>query len=115
VQESKSGTITEAALNSALDRLWIKFLPQITERIAILESAADALASGRLASDLRNEATAAAHKLAGVLGSFGLGQGTTFAREAETFYSSALEPDPSYSGRLKFLAAQMRATVESRK
>lgn len=115
MEDARAGTITEAALSSALDHLWIKFLPQIKKRIAVLESAADALATGRLSPELRSEAAAAAHKLAGALGSFGLGEGTVLAREAEKFYSSALELYPSCSDHLKLLAAQMRAVVESRK
>ena len=36
-----------AGLNEALDRLWKQFLPQIEERVAALESAAQALAKAK--------------------------------------------------------------------
>ncbi len=73
----------QPSMKEALDRLWKQFLPQIEERVAALESAATALAADRLSHDQREAAHAAAHKLAGVLGTFGLTKGTILAREAE--------------------------------
>ena len=60
--------------------MWAQFLPQIQERVAVLETAAEAFAAGRL-SKQHEAAKTAAHKLAGVLGTFGLTQGTVLARE----------------------------------
>ena len=70
-------------MREALSRLWVKFLPEIENRLAILEDAADALAGGDLTDELREQAHQAAHKLAGVLGTFGLKRGTELARMAE--------------------------------
>ena len=70
-------------LSEALDRLWIQFLPQMQERVSTLEAACTALAAGTLSVEQRAEANTAAHKLAGVLGTFGLTKGTVLAREAE--------------------------------
>ena len=67
----------------ALERLWIKFLPEIELRMALLEAAAVALSADTLAPQGRDEAHAAAHKLAGILGTFGLHRGTELARQAE--------------------------------
>ena len=74
-------------LNEALDRLWAQFLPMVRERIVILESAAAASATNKLSAEQQEEAKSAAHKLAGVLGSYGLPRGTQVARELETMYS----------------------------
>jgi HPt (histidine-containing phosphotransfer) domain-containing protein len=107
--------IGQPALTEALDRMWIKFLPQIKERIAILDSAAAAFTANHLSIEQHEAANAAAHKLAGVLGSFGLARGTVLARELEIMYSRDGGPDPTLGARLTSIAAELRALVESRK
>lgn len=102
----------DQALNQALDRLWQQFLPQIEERVATLESAGRALAGGELTDDQRDGAQAAAHKLAGVLGTFGLTKGTILAREAEFLYSG--DADPASAAQLTKIAAQLRAMLAGR-
>jgi HPt (histidine-containing phosphotransfer) domain-containing protein len=102
-------------LSSALDRLWIQFLPQMEERVSTLEAACTALAAGTLSVDQRAEANTAAHKLAGVLGTFGLTKGTVLAREAEILYSGGPDTDPEEAARLTVIAAQLRTIVASRK
>jgi HPt (histidine-containing phosphotransfer) domain-containing protein len=102
-------------LSSALDRLWIQFLPQMKERVSTLEAACSALATGTLSMDQRAEANTAAHKLAGVLGTFGLTKGTVLAREAEILYSGDPDADPEDAARLTVIAAELRTIVASRK
>jgi HPt (histidine-containing phosphotransfer) domain-containing protein len=103
-----------SALNQALDRLWTQFLPQMQERLAKLEVAAQAIASGTLSDDMRAEAHDAAHKLAGVLGTFGLTRGTILAREAEIVFSGDPGPDPSLGAHLIVIAEQLKAMIASR-
>jgi HPt (histidine-containing phosphotransfer) domain-containing protein len=100
-------------LNEALDRLWNQFLPQIEERVATLETASQALSAGELSDELRDAAHAVAHKLAGILGTFGLTKGTILAREAEMLYSG--DSDPAMAGQLVDIAAQLRAMIAIRK
>ncbi|MGA3263906.1 MAG: Hpt domain-containing protein [Terracidiphilus sp.] len=107
--------IEQPVLTEALDRLWTRFLPQMKERVAMLESAAPAFAAGRLSIEQREAANAAAHKLAGVLGAFGLTRGTVLARELEIMYSRDGGPDPAMAERLASIAAELRAIVDSRK
>ena len=104
---------TPPELNEALDRLWKQFLPQIEERVTLLELAARALAGGELTDESRDAANAAAHKLAGVLGTFGLTRGTVLAREAELLYSG--DSDPAEAAHLTEIAAQLRAMIAARK
>jgi HPt (histidine-containing phosphotransfer) domain-containing protein len=104
----------QPALSAALDQLWAKFLPQIVERVAILDSAAAALADGLLSPAQCALASAAAHKLAGVLGTFGLAPATDLAREAEIFYSGNPQTGRQAAARLRFIAAQLRSLVECR-
>jgi HPt (histidine-containing phosphotransfer) domain-containing protein len=99
-------------MNEALDRLWKQFLPQIEERVAALESAGAALAADRLSDNQREAAQAAAHKLAGVLGTFGLTKGTVLAREAELMYSG--DTDPEAAPQLAEIAQRLKALVAGR-
>ena len=105
----------QPALNEALDRMWIQFLPQIKERLDILDSAAAAFAANNLAIELREAASSASHKLAGVLGSFGVTRGTFLARELEIMYSRDGGPDPALGQSLISIAAELRGLIDSRK
>ncbi|MGB7547995.1 MAG: Hpt domain-containing protein [Terracidiphilus sp.] len=104
-----------ASLAEAMNRLWAQFLPQMEERVATLEAAAAALAERTLTAAWREQATSAAHKLAGVLGTFGLVEGTLLAREAEGFYSGAPAGDAAADGRPGEIASQLRAMLAARK
>ncbi len=111
----QSGVPQEAALAQALDGLWQRFLPQIRERVTILESAAAALGACTLTEEQREAALAAAHKLAGTLGTFGLMQGTVLARELELafarepLHASEIGAGPSEK------VAELREMIENRK
>jgi HPt (histidine-containing phosphotransfer) domain-containing protein len=102
----------QESMNEALDRLWKQFLPQIEERLAALESAGAALAAGSLSRDQREAAHAAAHKLSGVLGTFGLTKGTILARQAEILCSG--ETDPEAAPQLAEIAQRLKELVAGR-
>jgi HPt (histidine-containing phosphotransfer) domain-containing protein len=85
------------------------------ERVAILETAAEAFASGNLSIEQHAAANEAAHKLAGVLGAFGLTRGTVLARELEIIYSRDGGPDPAQAALLSEIATELRVLVENRK
>jgi HPt (histidine-containing phosphotransfer) domain-containing protein len=103
------------ALAGALDTLWAKFLPEMKERVATLRSAAEAFAEDELTDEALEQAHAAAHKLAGVLGTFGLTRGTVLARELEMMYSRENRPEPAQGAQLAQTAAELAAIVEHRK
>lgn len=111
---AQSGAQTEAALSQAIDRLWTRFLPEIRERVAVLEKAASAVASHQLTAARCEEAEAAAHKLAGVLGTFSLTRGTVLARELELTFSRECASEPASGERLTAIVAELRTIVESR-
>jgi HPt (histidine-containing phosphotransfer) domain-containing protein len=102
------------AMSVALDRIWAQFLPAIEERVAKLKEAGDALAMRSLPEDLRTEAHAAAHKLAGVLGTFGLAQGTLLAREGEAILCGDSQPGPAAVARFNVVVQQLRDLVAGR-
>ena len=101
-------------LAAALEVLWQRFLPQTLERIAVLEGAAVACASGKIKEAQIRSAHEAAHKLAGSLGSFNLTRGSILARELELLYSVEDAPDITLSAKLSALATELRKMVESR-
>ena len=100
------------AMLEALGRLWTKFLPEIENRMGILESAVRALESGSLSGDEREAAHQAAHKLAGVLGTFGLHRGTELARQAELGFS---DEKPALATELSFWVSELRLQIDQRK
>ncbi len=102
-------------LSAALDRLWMRFLPEIRERVAKIESAAQSLGKGELDTEQREAATSAAHKLAGVLGTFNLAHGTALARELELAFSGAEAAHPDAAARLVTKTSELRMMIDGRK
>jgi len=107
--------IAKPDLSAAIDQLWIRFLPEIRERVAVLEAAVAAFATDQLTEAHQEAANTAAHKLAGVLGTFNLTKGTVLARELEIMYSRENGPEPALAARLASIAAELRVMVENRK
>ena len=101
-------------LAEAMNRLWAKHLPQMEERVATLQIAAEHLSRGILAEEEQRRAGADAHKLAGVLGTFGLDDGTALAREAEGIFEGILGGTPDAALRLSLIAEQLKALVTAR-
>jgi len=108
------GNLSSPAFAEAMNRLWVKFLPQMEERVGTLEAAAASLAAGTLSAAQREEASSEAHKLAGVLGTFGLQEGTVLAHEAEATYLVDPQTDPAVVARLAEIAAQLRVMLAGR-
>ncbi|HLY40824.1 MAG TPA: Hpt domain-containing protein [Terracidiphilus sp.] len=102
-------------LAAAMDRLWKQHLPELEDRVAVLEAAATAAGAGTISDQLREEAHFAAHKLAGVLGTFGLAEGTDLAREAERFFSGSDEEGWISQERISQVPIQLRALMAARK
>jgi HPt (histidine-containing phosphotransfer) domain-containing protein len=100
-----------AEIAAALERLWVRFLPEIRARVELLETAALALAGGAFSPAQRESAASAAHKLAGTLGTFSLARGTAVARELELLYSGDDEPSAETAAQM---AAELRNLIEGR-
>jgi HPt (histidine-containing phosphotransfer) domain-containing protein len=105
-------TSPQPQMAEALKMLWQKFLPQMQERVAVLEEANEALQTGTLSNEQRTAAGAAAHKLAGVLGTFGLAAGTNLAREAEELYTSGSALDSAASARIGVVTKQLDELIQ---
>ena len=114
MDSDQSPVLHDAKISEALDKMWVRFRPQILERVAVLEAAASALTANNLTASECEAAHSAAHKLAGTLGMFNLERGTNLAREVEAAYAPESPPDPDEAARLASLAAELRAMIESR-
>ena len=66
-------------------------------RLAVLQSAIEALRDGKITDELKNKAAQEAHKLAGSLGTFGLQSASDAANEIERLLS-----DESQLGKTHF-------------
>jgi HPt (histidine-containing phosphotransfer) domain-containing protein len=101
-------------LETMLQTLWQSNYGILLERIRVLRKAQQRLATGSLDNLTRKDAEAAAHKLAGVLGSFGLPQGSALASRIET----ALAQEPLLNvervQELKAWLDELEAVIESR-
>ena len=87
--------MADIPMQAALAAIWKKSQPQMRERLAILQRAADELATTRtLDSELHAEAASIAHKFAGSLGMFGLHSGTDAARALEQSLDQDGLPQP---------------------
>lgn len=98
----------------AMNRLWAKHLPQMQDRVATLQRAAENLANGALTQAQQQQAGAEAHKLAGVLGTFGLKEGSELAREAEGLCETSLDGNSAASSRLTTIAEQLHSMIAHR-
>jgi HPt (histidine-containing phosphotransfer) domain-containing protein len=87
--------------------LWLRSRQQVSDRVAVLEAAANAARNASLGEPQQSEAEAIAHKLAGSLGMFGFQGGTEIARDLELELREAT-PDPV---RLTQLCDSLRALL----
>lgn len=69
--------------NQALVQIWERYRGKICDRITILEQFSLAAQQEKTDPNLQQQAQQEAHKLAGSLGTFGLGRGSVLAREIE--------------------------------
>ncbi len=97
-------------MSDALVRLWDEARPQVLDRITVVEDAVAELVAGALDDGSRERARGEAHKLAGLLGTFGFPAGGAHARELER----ALEqpPDPALGPLLARRILAIREEVD---
>ena len=82
------------------------------ERAALLCKAADLLSQNRLDPATQSNAVDSAHKLAGVLGTFGLARGTDLAREAEIFFGRSTPPEKAEVERMQAMLAELTRLID---
>ncbi len=93
-------------------KLWTKFRPEFLERLDLIDAAVEALGAGRVEDESLAAAHQAAHKLAGVLGTFGLSEGTELARETELDLAGPVSTEQASA--MAERQARLRAMIEQR-
>jgi HPt (histidine-containing phosphotransfer) domain-containing protein len=102
----------EQKLQTMLSALWDRSRHTVVERAAVLQAAGALLTDDRLDEATRQSAVDSAHKLAGVLGTFGLPHGTELAREAEIFFGRSTPPGKKEIEQLQVLLAELARLVD---
>lgn len=96
--------------------LWQEHRAEFAERVEVIASAKASLSHGTPLSFVeRAEAASSAHKLAGVLGMFGLKDGTDAARNIETLLTGDDAPSAEHlTEQLEPNLSALRAAIASR-
>ncbi|MBD0337124.1 MAG: response regulator, partial [Cyanobacteria bacterium Co-bin13] len=103
----------EQDFRQAMGGLWQQYQGLMTERLASLQAAAQAVQAGTLSEAVRQSGMQAAHKLAGVLGMFECDQGTAIARQLETLLEASPTPAAdTVVDLVQQLAAQMALSAQ---
>lgn len=101
----------EQKLQTMISALWERSRHTVIERAAVLRTAGDLLSDNRLDHATQQKAVDSAHKLAGVLGTFGLPEGTDLAREAELLFGQSARPGKKDIERLQLLLAELTRLI----
>ena len=101
-------------MEALLQALWKQNYGILLERLNLIRHASDQLAAGSLNEQMRNDAEAAAHKLAGILGTFGLPQGSVLASKIELSLASDQSAAAGFAPQLKSWVEELEAIVASR-
>ncbi len=102
----------EQKLQIMISALWDRSRHTVVERAAMLRTAGDLLLANRLDQATQLSAVDSAHKLAGVLGTFGLPRGTDLAREAEVLFGQSTPPGKVEIERLQVLLAELTRLID---
>jgi HPt (histidine-containing phosphotransfer) domain-containing protein len=102
----------EQKLQSMISSLWERSRHTVVERAALLCTAGDLLVDNRLDQATQRSAVDSAHKLAGVLGTFGLPRGTDLAREAEELFGQKMPPSKPEVERLQVLLSELTHLID---
>jgi HPt (histidine-containing phosphotransfer) domain-containing protein len=112
ISPDENGQSQEQKLQSMISALWDRSRHTVVERAALLRTAGDLLAHNRLDEATQMNAVDSAHKLAGVLGTFGLPRGTDLAREAEVLFGQSGKPGKTEIERLQVLLAELTHLID---
>jgi HPt (histidine-containing phosphotransfer) domain-containing protein len=109
---TQEAQIQEQKLQTMLSALWDRSRHTVAERAALLQAAGNLLTDNRLDEATKLSAVDSAHKLAGVLGTFGLPRGTDLAREAELLFGQSTPPGKTEIERLQLLLAELTRLID---
>jgi HPt (histidine-containing phosphotransfer) domain-containing protein len=111
MQGSTGAEGREYELSQRVLKLWERYRPLCMERLAVIEEASAVATTTALNGELRGKAESAAHKLAGVLGSLGLPEGSKIASEIEALLQPENTITPEQLSRLSELLVSLRSQM----
>lgn len=100
-------------MEELLQALWTKNYGILQERLGLIRIAEEKLAGGSLDAHSRSDAESAAHKLAGILGTFGLSQGSALASKIEALLAPGKALDTPSARQLKTWLDELEVMVAS--
>lgn len=99
----------ETPLDDALAAIWQRAQPKLLARLDLIDTAVAALHRGDLDPELAESARSEAHKTAGLIGTFGLHDGTDLARTLERGLEPGADADADEMTRT---AGELRTMLE---
>lgn len=111
VESSTPSEGKEYELTQRILKLWERYKQLCMERFSVIEEACTVASSTALDDGVRGRAESAAHKLAGVLGSIGLPEGSKIASEIEALLQPGDALAPGQLLRLSELVANLRSQL----
>jgi DNA-binding response OmpR family regulator len=109
--QTRPSSIQQQA-KALLAQMWEKLKGHTGSRLAILEQVTIAMRENTLEDELWQKAKAAAHKLAGALGTFGYIEGSRLAREIEQLLEQGVTCDPTKAYHLGELVVALRLELK---
>jgi HPt (histidine-containing phosphotransfer) domain-containing protein len=100
-------------MDELLQALWVKNYPLLVERMKLIHAAKDKLNAGSLNMQTRKDGEEAAHKLAGILGTFGLPQGSVLASKIEVLLSGDASISREGAAELSSSVEELDAVIAS--
>ena len=103
-----------AKIAARLAEIWRTTRPTVLERVALLQASCETLSRNPADQDARNQGREAAHKLSGVLGVFGLPQGSELASAIEELLAAEEPLTPADLSNMREQIAKLDAVIASK-
>ncbi|MBD2494183.1 response regulator [Nostoc sp. FACHB-280] len=110
--ENPSNSSIEQRVTTQLAGLWERYQVKYSDRITIIEQAAQSLLANTLTEDLRQQAQQQAHTLAGSLGIFGFEGATQLCHNIETIFKSTETLGNTQAVQIQTLLVELRNTLK---
>jgi HPt (histidine-containing phosphotransfer) domain-containing protein len=103
-----------AKIAARLTELWRNSRPTVLERVALLQASCESLSRNPADQEAKNQGRDASHKLAGVLGVFGLPQGSQIASAIEDILAADEPLTPAKLSTLSDQIAELESAIASK-
>jgi HPt (histidine-containing phosphotransfer) domain-containing protein len=112
IEEEKQQQRHAQQMQKIVAMIWKQSQKKILRRLTILEHAVVALRESCLHEEQRQRAEQEAHKLAGLVGTFGFDRGSVLAREVELLLQTATARDETLALHIASLVSVLRQDLE---